>query len=204
LRLRSLALRLRRRSFLLFLALAHHDGQVAERLQNPRAAAAGAGMEAPHHQALADAGLGDDQTVDVELMIILGIGDRRLQHLAHILGDATLGEGQFRESRLDPLAADQTCHQTEFPRADPDVPPNGHRLVFAKAGFACLLTHGYFFAFLSEVWPWKVRVGANSPSLCPTISSVTSTGMNLLPLCTPKVRPTNCGMIVERRDQVLM
>src|SRR3546814_19917499 len=66
-----------------------------------------------------------------------------------------------------------------------------------------LLAHGYFFAFLSEVWPWKVRVGENSPNLCPTISSVTFTGMNLLPLWTPKVRPTNCGMIVERRDQVL-
>ena len=31
--------------------------------------------------------------------------------------------------------------------------------------------------FLSEgVWPLNVRVGANSPSLCPTMSSVTYTG----------------------------
>src|ERR1700679_4289993 len=34
--------------------------------------------------------------------------------------------------------------------------------------------------------------------------SVTETGRNLLPLYTPKVSPTNCGRIVERRDQILM
>src|SRR4051812_2810652 len=34
--------------------------------------------------------------------------------------------------------------------------------------------------------------------------SVTCTGRNLCPLYTPKVRPTNCGRIVERRDQMRM
>src|SRR5215510_14584402 len=34
--------------------------------------------------------------------------------------------------------------------------------------------------------------------------SVTKTGMNLRPLCTAKVCPTNSGIIVERRDQVLI
>src|SRR5947209_6024396 len=58
-------------------------------------------------------------------------------------------------------------------------------------------------AFLSPVWPWKVRVGANSPSLCPTMFSVTNTGMNLRPLCTAKVWPTSSGTMVDRRDQVL-
>src|SRR6478735_539094 len=36
------------------------------------------------------------------------------------------------------------------------------------------------------------------------MSSVTSTGICFLPLYTPNVRPTNCGRIVERRDQVLI
>src|SRR6188472_755002 len=36
------------------------------------------------------------------------------------------------------------------------------------------------------------------------MSSVTSTGMCLWPLCTPKVRPTNCGRMVERRDHILI
>src|SRR5665213_4244783 len=38
----------------------------------------------------------------------------------------------------------------------------------------------------------------------PTMSSPTSTGTCFWPLWTPNVRPTNCGRIVERRDQVLI
>src|SRR5258706_6400283 len=34
--------------------------------------------------------------------------------------------------------------------------------------------------------------------------SVTNTGLNTLPLCTLKVRPTKSGVIIERRDQVLI
>src|SRR5262245_15280307 len=36
------------------------------------------------------------------------------------------------------------------------------------------------------------------------MSSLTFTGTCLWPLCTPNVRPTNCGRIVERRLQILM
>ena len=59
------------------------------------------------------------------------------------------------------------------------------------------------FPFLSPEWPWNVRVGANSPSLCPTMFSVTNTGTNFRPLCTAKVSPTESGVIVLRRDHVL-
>jgi hypothetical protein len=52
--------------------------------------------------------------------------------------------------------------------------------------------------------PRNVRVGANSPSLCPTIASVTNTGTCLRPSCTAIVCPSMSGMIVERRDQVLI
>src|SRR5579875_825913 len=52
--------------------------------------------------------------------------------------------------------------------------------------------------------PLKVRVGANSPSLCPTMPSVMNTGTCLRPSCTAIVWPTMSGMIVERRDHVLM
>src|SRR4051812_17982079 len=54
------------------------------------------------------------------------------------------------------------------------------------------------------VCPLNVRVGANSPSLWPTMFSVTYTGMNFLPLCTAIVCPTISGITVDRRDQVLM
>ena len=36
--------------------------------------------------------------------------------------------------------------------------------------------------FLSAAWPGKKRVGANSPSFMPTMSSLTDTGTNLRPL----------------------
>src|SRR3984885_7806671 len=50
--------------------------------------------------------------------------------------------------------------------------------------------------------PLKVRVAANSPSLCPTMFSVTYTGTNFLPLWTAIVWPTMSGWSVDRRDQV--
>src|SRR3954470_1817891 len=52
--------------------------------------------------------------------------------------------------------------------------------------------------------PRNVRVGANSPSLCPTIDSVTKTGTCLRPSCTAMVWPSIAGTIIERRDHVLM
>src|SRR6266478_7103994 len=51
-------------------------------------------------------------------------------------------------------------------------------------------------------WPLNTRVKLNSPSLWPTMFSVTYTGMNFLPLCTAMVCPTISGITVERRDQV--
>src|SRR5574341_34373 len=50
------------------------------------------------------------------------------------------------------------------------------------------------------LWPRKVRVGANSPNLWPTMFSVTKIGTNFLPLCTARVWPTKSGITVERRD----
>src|SRR5699024_6446246 len=62
----------------------------------------------------------------------------------------------------------------------------------------------YLLVFLSEpAWPLNNLVGANSPSLCPTISSVTNTGTCLRPSCTANVCSTNEGNMVERLDQVL-
>ncbi len=48
------------------------------------------------------------------------------------------------------------------------------------------------------------RVGANSPSLCPTIFSVTRTGTKTFPLCTAIVSPTIIGIIIDARDHVLI
>src|SRR5579859_7218715 len=50
----------------------------------------------------------------------------------------------------------------------------------------------------------KVRVKENSPRRWPTMFSVTNTGLKTLPLWTLNVRPTKSGVIIERRDQVLI
>src|SRR5256885_4509537 len=50
----------------------------------------------------------------------------------------------------------------------------------------------------------NTRVGENSPSLWPTIFSVTKTEINVFPLCTKNVWPTKSGVTIERRDQVLI
>src|SRR5215213_9076833 len=52
-------------------------------------------------------------------------------------------------------------------------------------------------------WPRNTRVGANSPSLCPTIDSEMKTGTCFRPSWTAIVWPTISGKIVEVRDQVL-
>ena len=49
----------------------------------------------------------------------------------------------------------------------------------------------------------KVRVGANSPSLCPTIDSEMNTGTCFRPSWTAIVWPTISGKIVDILDQVL-
>jgi hypothetical protein len=59
------------------LDLTHHDGEVSERLLNGSDMAATARLVALDHQRLADMSLDDDEIVDVEIVIVLGIGDRR-------------------------------------------------------------------------------------------------------------------------------
>ena len=71
----------------------------------------------------------------------------------------------------------------------------------APAG-AAAATDAALSAFV--VCPLNARVGANSPSLWPTMFSVMYTGMNFFPLCTASVWPTISGITVDRRDQVLM
>jgi hypothetical protein len=53
-------------------------------------------------------------------------------------------------------------------------------------------------------WPLKVLVGANSPSLCPTVFSVMYTGTWRRPSWTPMVKPTMSGRIVDALDHVLI
>src|SRR5262249_61715595 len=127
-----------------------------------------------------------------------GLRPHARRALRRVLEDAQRG--------VDRLAADQVHDEPRLLRGD----------ARELAGRACF--HRYFlapgaaapapagaldspstFPLRSPEWPWKVRVGANSPSLWPTAFSGTDTGMNLRPLCTPNVNPTISCVTVERR-----
>src|SRR5207248_5368102 len=100
----------------------------------------------------------------------------------------------------DRAAADVLDDEPRLARRAPDPLRLGAHL-------ACLLRRGhqrsrFTCAWRSPAWPRNVRVGANSPSLCPTICSEMKTGTCLRPSWTAIVCPTISGKIVEDRDQV--
>ena len=161
---------------------------------------------------------GDEQPIDVaaEPVLLLHVGDRRPQRLLDVARDDLAREPQRRQRARDVHAANlrrararpsaPRCGCTARSRGrSPSArslgrgpPPPGAPPPAGAAAAICAA----FSAFV--VWPLKNRVGANSPSLCPTMFSVMYTGMNFLPLCTAIVWPTISGTTVDRRDQVLM
>src|SRR4051794_11637880 len=58
---------------------ANHDGQVREGLQDAGAAATRTGVEPLQHERFADERLGDDEVVDIQVVVVLGIGDGALE-----------------------------------------------------------------------------------------------------------------------------
>src|SRR6188768_1716157 len=111
----------------------------------------------------------NEQIVDIDLFArtgrrLLGVGDRGLDELLDE-PRALLGrEAQHLDGLRDVLTADEIRDQTRLLGADTSVTKNGVAL------------HGLAYrtlALRSAACPRKVRVGANSPSLCPIICSVT-------------------------------
>ena len=94
-------------------------------------------MEAADHQVLADVGLGHHQLVDVEAVVVLGVGDRRHHALADVLGDALARELEVGQRRVDLLAADHLRHEIELLRRHAQV--LRHRLGVAVGEFALAL-----------------------------------------------------------------
>ncbi len=115
-----------------------------------RRTAAGAGRETLHHQVLAHEGLGHDQVVDVEVVVVLGVGDGRVQRLADVLGDALVAEFQLVQRALDLEAADRLSDEVQLAGAGAQGAHLGHRFDGLQPTFFGLLAHRYFlFAFLS-------------------------------------------------------
>ena len=92
-----------------------------KRLQDTSTTAAGAGMEALHHQTLADMGMGNDEIVHIERVVVLGVGNGALQALAHIKSDPLARKFEIGERRGDLLAANEAGNEVQLLWADAQV-----------------------------------------------------------------------------------
>src|SRR6185295_14741394 len=202
---------------------------MAARLLHPEAAPLGAWVKALEEHAALDVNGLHLQRVDVGAVVVLGIGDRRLEQLADQRRALLRREGEDVHRLVDGLAADHVGDQAALLGRDARTAQAGFGFhhFFPGAGAAAAAAAGAAAAGAAAApgapggprrspptassvrlptaeWLLKMRVSANSPSLWPTMFSVTYTGTCCLPLCTAMVRPTKSGMIVERRDQVLI
>src|SRR5688572_2775058 len=131
-----------------FLLLADDDAHAAERFDDPGGTAAGARVPALHRQALADAGFRDDEAVDVEIMVVLGIGDRRSEHLLDVARHRLGRESEDAQRLLGLLAADQAGDEIQLLRRAADLTADGQRLVLGDPAGSLLLAHGLPLALL--------------------------------------------------------
>src|SRR6185369_3950567 len=121
-------------------------------------------------RAVVGAALADHQAVDVDVLVLAGVGHGAVQRLEVEPRAALRGEVEQLERLVDALAADQVRDATRLARRDAgeavlrdEFGGLAHDSLPPAAGVSSFLL----------VWPRKTRVGANSPSLWPTMSSVT-------------------------------
>src|SRR5947209_12789530 len=88
-----------------------------EMLFDARRTAAAASVKAFHDKGPTDRRLLDIELVDIELVVVLGIGDRRLQHLLDVMRDASARKGQLGERLRGVLAADRLGNEVQLARA---------------------------------------------------------------------------------------
>src|SRR3954453_13718363 len=112
-----------------------------EVLLDARRAATAAGVKALHHESPADRRFLYVKPVDIELVVVFGVGDSRLQHLPDVLRDAPRREGQFGESSRRVLAADYLGDKVELARAGAQGAQKRRRLVVLKPAFRLGLPH---------------------------------------------------------------
>ena len=87
--------------------MTHLDGDLRERLHDFAETATGTRTTALHDQVFANPCFGDDQLVNVQVVVVLGVRDCGLQALLDVLRDTLVRESQVGQSLLDFLAADR-------------------------------------------------------------------------------------------------
>jgi hypothetical protein len=87
---------------------------MSERLLDARRAAAAAGMKALHDDGLAHISLGNNQLVDIEIVVVLGVCDRRFKRLLDGRGDALARKLKLGQRLVNLLAADDAATRLSF------------------------------------------------------------------------------------------
>src|SRR3954463_5268561 len=132
-----------------FLArFADDDAHAAERLHDAAGTAAGARREPLHRDRLAHRRLGDDERVDVEIVVVLRVGDRRGEHLADLDGHRLGRELEDVERILGLAAADELRDEVQLLGRAADLRADRERLVVGDLAGGCLLAHGLPLALL--------------------------------------------------------
>ena len=85
--------------------------------------------------------LGDDEIVDIEVMIVFRVCDRGFQTLAHIARDALARKFELGERRRHLLAANELGEKIELLRADPQRARHRLGLVVGEIAIAFFLAH---------------------------------------------------------------
>src|SRR5579875_574477 len=91
--------------------------QVAGPLPDPRGATHRARAEALDRRTLVGVRRLDDEVLADELMVVLGVGDRRLEQLAPVTGDRPRRDSEDSSRLLHRLAADVVAHEPRLTRA---------------------------------------------------------------------------------------
>src|SRR4029078_9966881 len=140
------------------------------------------------------------ETVLGDAVVRLGVRDGRLQDLLELVRGLAGGEREHGPGLGHAAPTDVLRDEARLPRRHAHV-------LRLRSDFAWCLdgTHQVFFftsVLRSPEWARKVRVGANSPSVGPTICSEMNTGTCLRPSWTAIVCPTISGKTVDVRDHV--
>src|SRR5205085_1471270 len=175
------------------------QSDMAGPLADPGDTAARAGAPALERRPLVDEGALDVELVADQPVVRLGVRDGRAQRLLDLARGRARREGEHGTRLGHAAPADVLRHDARLARrhAHP-LGLGAHRLPFPNRCHQVRLTS----VLRSPECARNVRVGANSPSLCPTIASVTKTGSCFRPSLTAIVCPTNSGKTVDVRDQL--
>src|SRR5215208_755399 len=172
-------------------------GDVASALLDACDAAARTRAPALDRRALVGIGRGHVEVVADQPVIGLGVCDRRAEDAVELARRDARREREHRPRLRNAPAADGVGNDARLPRGHPH--PLRFRANLVRPVERCL---HFFCTCLSPAWPRNVRVGANSPSLWPTICSEMKTGTSFRPSWMAIVWPTISGKTVDERDHV--